>query len=309
MISHPLPYPLPTSALPATGLPSVAVVIATRGRAAEMCVLLEGLARSTLRPVSIVIVGSEPADWVGSERSLLAPVTLVSVEPGLPRQRNTGIRYLLRGAAPRPDIIIFFDDDFRPHPKWLERAAILFSAHDDIVGLTGIVLRDGAKTAAVPEDEASDLIAHWMPSDEVRSVPRLYGCNMAVRTAVFDYATFDERLPLYGWLEDLDFSGQLSGRLVQAQGCGGVHLGSKGARVSGRRYGYSQVVNPVYLAAKGTCPKVLAARLIVQALVSNSLRAVCSHPIVDYRGRLMGNLEALIAIARGGASPEKITEM
>ena len=132
---------------------------------------------------------------------------------------------------------------------------------------------------------------------------------MALRSKLFAHARFDERLPLYAWLEDLDFSGQISGRQVVARGCGGVHLGSKGARVSGRRYGYSQIVNPVYLAQKGTCPAPFAAVLVLRALTSNLLRSPRNHPIFDYRGRLTGNLHALGDLLRRKAAPERILEL
>lgn len=288
--------------------PGIAVVVATRGRAAEVVVLLDMLARGMHRPDHVVIVGAAPSDWAGAEASPLAPVTLVSA-PGLPSQRNAGIDHL-RGLAHPPEIVVFFDDDFRPHPRWLDGALAEFDADDDVVALTGTVLADGARTAAIDEAEAEALIAAWTPSDRPGTpIARLYGCNMAARLRVFDRVRFDERLPLYAWLEDLDFTGQLGGRRVMSTRCGGVHLGVKGARVSGVRFGYSQIVNPLYLARKGTCPKLLAARLVVFGLVSNLLRAPFRHPVFDYRGRLRGNLRALADMARGRARPEEIARL
>lgn len=295
-------------ALPLTASPRIAVVVATRGRAAEVIVLLEMLARGTRRPDHVVIVGAAPSDWSGAETSPLAPVTLVSA-PGLPCQRNAGIDHL-RSLPHPPEVIVFFDDDFRPHPRWLDGALAEFNGNDDVVALTGTVLADGARTVAVEEAQAEVLIAAWTPSDRAGTpIDRLYGCNMAARVRVFDRVRFDERLPLYAWLEDLDFTGQLNGRRVASTRCGGVHLGVKGARVSGVRFGYSQIVNPLYLARKGTCPKLLAARLVVFGLASNLLRAPFRHPVFDYRGRLRGNLNALADMARGRAQPEGITRL
>jgi glycosyltransferase involved in cell wall biosynthesis len=293
------------------GAETVGVVIATRGRAAEVQILLERLAQGTRRPDAIVIVGSGPEDWADAERTQLAPVCLASAAPGLTRQRNAGVKYLLEESAVRPDIIVFFDDDFRPDASWLATAGAVFAADPQVEGITGTVLRDGAKTAAISEDEAASLIAAWRDTGiaECSRVPRLYGCNMAVRSTVFALHHFDERLPLYGWLEDLDFSGQLSGRLVQAHGCVGVHLGVKGGRVSGRRYGYSQIVNPLYMAGKGTCPRGFAAVLVTRALSSNLLRSLRRHPLFDYRGRLAGNGQAIIDILRGRMAPERILDL
>jgi GT2 family glycosyltransferase len=288
----------------------IAVVVATRGRAAEVAILLEWLARGTRRPDKVVIVGSSPEDWGSAADSELVPVTLTSQAPGLPKQRNVGVRHLLSQTSGRPGMIVFFDDDFRPEAHWLEAAAAVFAEHRDVVGLTGVVLQDGAHTAAVREADAAATVAGWAaPADAIVPVARLYGCNMAVRTAVFDHAGFDERLPLYGWLEDLDFSGQLRGGLVTAKRCAGVHLGSKGARVSGRRYGYSQIVNPTYLARKGTCPPGLATRLVLQALLSNGLRSFRRHPLFDYRGRLSGNVRALLDMMGKRAAPERILDL
>jgi glycosyltransferase involved in cell wall biosynthesis len=294
---------------------TIAVVVATRGRAQEVKVLLERLAHGSRKPERIVIVGSSPDDWGGAIALPLNPETIVAQEPGLPRQRNVGVRHVLSGASEAPDVIAFFDDDFRPETHWLEEAAAVFAVQSTVEGLTGVVLRDGARGAAISEDEAVTAIAEWMRpvSGSTARVPRLYGCNMAVRTSVFGRANFDERLPLYGWLEDLDFSGQVadprSGKLVTAQGCVGVHLGSKGARVSGRRYGYSQIINPLYLAGKGTCPRGLAAVLVARALTSNSLRSIKGHPLFDYRGRLAGNVRAIFELLRGSAKPERIVDL
>ena len=63
----------------------------------------------------------------------------------------------------------------------------------------------------------------------MREIRGAYGCNMAFRTAEIGSVRFDERLPLYGWQEDLDFCGALrsSGRIVKTDIVWGVHLGTK----------------------------------------------------------------------------------
>jgi hypothetical protein len=49
------------------------------------------------------------------------------------------------------------------------------------------------------------------------------------------------------WLEDLDFASRVGqvARLISTDLIWGVHLGAKGGRTSGLRFGYSQVVNPM----------------------------------------------------------------
>src|SRR5690606_25023936 len=99
-------------------------------------------------------------------------------------------------------------------------------------------------------EEGQQLLA----ADKPRQAPLLhatfngYGCNMAIRMApVREHdIRFDENLPFYAWLEDVDFSRQLVpfGRIVRADQLRGVHLGTKKAgRSPGKRLGYSQVAN------------------------------------------------------------------
>jgi GT2 family glycosyltransferase len=122
---------------------------------------------------------------------------------------------------------------------------------------------------------------------------------------------FDERLPAYGWYEDLDFSRRLApaGRLVQVPGAYGVHLGAKVGRTSGRRLGYSQIVNCVYLAKKGTYPWRRAMLSSLRNLLANLFRSIAPEPYIDRRGRLLGNLLGIWDAVRGRERPERILEM
>ena len=100
----------------------------------------------------------------------------------------------------------------------------------------------------------------WRPTislaTALQTVPAFngYGCNMAVRSAVVrrHRLRFDERLPLYAWQEDVDFSRRLAphGAILQLEGARGVHLGVKQGRSPGVQLGYAQVVNPLYLVRK-----------------------------------------------------------
>ena len=79
---------------------------------------------------------------------------------------------------------------------------------------------------------------------------------------------FDERLPLYGWQEDLDFCGALrgSGRIVKTNLVWGVHLGTKRGKGSEVRLGYSQIINPAYIARKGNISFAYAFKLALRKL-------------------------------------------
>ena len=53
-----------------------------------------------------------------------------------------------------------------------------------------------------------------------------YGCNMAFRAQSIEHLTFDERLVLYGWLEDRDFAFRAgaAGRMIQTDAVWGHTL-------------------------------------------------------------------------------------
>jgi hypothetical protein len=99
------------------------------------------------------------------------------------------------------------------------------------------------------------------------------------------------------------------GRLLKCDALAGVHLGEKAGRTSGKRLGYSQIANPIYLLKKGTIPPDLARRLMRGNLASNLLRSFRPEPYIDRRGRLAGNLLALIDLPRGRLDPRRVLEL
>ncbi len=191
----------------------------------------------------------------------------------------------------------------------------LFEANPDLVSLTGTVLADGIKTAGIPQKEAERLVRERdakPPGDKgLHGGFGPYGCNMAFRYSAIGDVAFDERLPLYGWLEDCDFGGQIKhrGRQARADALWGVHLGYKVARTRGVTLGYSQITNAVYLARKGTLSMRFLANIAVRNLLSNLLRALRPEPFIDRRGRLYGNVIALADIMRGRIRPERAAEL
>jgi glycosyltransferase involved in cell wall biosynthesis len=223
-------------------------------------------------------------------------------------QRNRGLDHV-GGSA---DVIVFLDDDFVPAPDYLENVEKLFADRPSLVGATGDVIADGVTGPGIAYEEALAIIAAHAPAGLAEvPMPCLYGCNMAFRAAAIGDVRFDERLPLYGWLEDVDFSVRVaqgrpmieSGRLV------GVHLGVKAGRTSGVRFGYSQIVNPVYLNRKGTMPFGQSARNIMRNLAANHMMSLAPEPYIDRRGRVKGNWLAIFDLIRGRAAPERILDL
>lgn len=289
---------------------AVAVIIATRGRPQLVNHLVQSLADQTRPPDAVFIVATCDDDIHGLDKSQLDVRTKIG-RIGTAKQRNDGLD-LTNGRFP---YIVFFDDDFVPSRYWVERMVSLFQANADLISITGTVLADGIKTAGIPLQEGKQLVRQWdeepITSEVLYDGFGPYGCNMAFRHAAIADVRFDERLPLYAWLEDADFGGQIRhrGRLARAEGLWGVHLGHKLGRGRGVILGYSQIVNAVYLARKGSLPVQFVANIAIRNLLVNLLRALHPEPFIDRRGRLYGNFIALADVLRGRIAPERAAEL
>jgi GT2 family glycosyltransferase len=286
----------------------VAVILATKGRPQAIAELLPLLQKQTCAPAVIVISATEPSD-IGA-----TPATELNVEylfgpAGLTAQRNRG----LERVRTRADIAIFFDDDFAPAADWIEQCAQLFSSAANIAGANGTVIRDGARSQPLSWQQARDVLALPRPAAarDLSELADLYGCNMAFRISAINDLQFDERLVLYGWLEDKEFSRKVAknGRLVESSLLAGVHLGLQSGRVSGKRYGYSQVVNAWYLYQKGALSLREASVNTLKALVVNAAKTFRPENHIDRRGRLHGNLVGVMHLLSGACRPEKVAEL
>ncbi|MEH2514083.1 GT2 family glycosyltransferase [Nitrobacteraceae bacterium AZCC 1564] len=290
-----------------------AIIISTRGRPDIVHALVEELDEQSRVPEHIFVIGTSAHDIARLNPEQPNLTALVGRE-GSSSQRNDGLAL----AGSRFAYIAFFDDDFVPSRFWIERMEAVFEANPDVAGLTGIVLADGATTAGISLADARALVRarDVDPSGDNGIHGKLnyggnMGCNMAFRASALNGIAFDERLPLYAWLEDADFRSQVErrGRVVRADGLWGVHLGHKQGRGRGVTIGYSQIANPIYLARKGTVPKSHLAKLAARNLIANLVRSIRPEPFVDRRGRLLGNVLALADLVRGRMKPERILEL
>lgn len=288
--------------------PRIGIGIATRGRPAAVAAIVDHLRFQTVAPAAIVVACTAPGDVPDfGERP---DVTVLQTRAGLARQRNA----ILAQLEPQTDIIVFFDDDFLPEPGWLAAAAAAMDRHADVGCLTGAVLADGIKGPGLSLAEARTILAGAPPADPDRIEDGYspYGCNMALRCAAIRGLRFDERLVLYGWLEDRDFGGGLARagwRLLWIGGARGVHLGVKTGRVAGRRLGYSQMVNPIHLLRKGTMTRRAAANHMARNFAANLAGSIRPEPYIDRRGRLAGNALGLLDLCRGRITPERAEQL
>jgi len=290
-----------------------AVIISTRGRPDIVRALVEQLAEQTTPPEHIFVVGCRAEDVAKLDPNQ-TNLTIHVGREGSSSQRNDGLAL----AGSHFSYIVFFDDDFVPSRFWIERMEEAFKSSQNIAGLTGVVLADGTTTAGIGLDEANAMVdasdaaadENWHVHDGINYGGNM-GCNMAFRYSSMHDISFDERLPLYAWLEDADFRSQVEkrGRIVRTDALWGVHLGHKQGRGRGVTIGYSQIANAAYLAKKGTVPKTHLLKLATRNVVANTLRSIRPEPFVDRRGRLLGNLLALVDLARGRITPERILEL
>ncbi|CAN5915417.1 glycosyltransferase [soil metagenome] len=287
----------------------IAIAIATAGRREVLSDTIRFIARQSRPADELLICPAKPDDidprCVCDFPSL---VKVISGPIGLPAQRNVLIE------ACSSDLIVFFDDDFLPADDFLAETERLFLAHPQVVVATGKVLADGILGPGLTHDEGVRLVAEAGANNNAKTVEttyNAYGCNMVVRLyPVRVHAIrFDEKLPLYAWLEDVDFSRQLAphGSVVQANRLRGVHLGTKrSGRSPGKRLGYSQIANRIYIMRKGNMTLKQALDGNLRNILSNLVRSIHPEPWVDRRGRLKGNMLAVWDWLCGRVDPERI---
>jgi GT2 family glycosyltransferase len=290
---------------------SLTVVVASLGRAQALGELLVQLHGQTCPPDQILLSVTKEED-VPSNAARHDNVKVLVGPKGSCAQRNMAIDHI----EPACDLVLFCDDDYVPSRYMMERLRAFFAVNPEVTGASGQLLADGIHGAGISSAEAQDIIDAYDAQPAPELVPHrdrygLYGCNMAFRTAAIGAIRFDERLPLYGWQEDIDFSAQIArgGRIVATHAFAGVHRGVKQGRSSGVRVGYSQVVNPVYLTRKGTMRLAYAFKIVSRNMAANLYRAFRPEPWVDRWGRVRGNWLGLFDLACGRVTPERIVRL
>ena len=285
------------------------VIIATCGRADTVRKLVHHLEKQTRPADGVLVVGTCAEDVEGvAEASSSAHVIIAP--RGLCCQRNAGID-LIRDES---DVVIFFDDDFVPANDYIEGVEALLLGNPDVVGLTGALVDDGIMHDPILfEDAVRRLeVENERPLQSGHQPKKsLYGCNMTLRLDALGELRFDENLPLYGWMEDVDLTIQLGrrGKLISGPEITGIHLGVRSGRQPGKRLGYSQVANIVYLYRKGTMLPIIGWRQLLANIAANLVKSIAPEPHVDRRGRLQGNLLAIVDLICGRLDPRRIVSL
>ncbi len=289
----------------------IGVGIPSTGRSDILAGTVPLIDKQTRLPEKIVLCTLKPSDVPANiGEGMKVPVTALLSTPGLAKQRNQ----ILREHADM-DILLFLDDDFLMAPNYIAEVERLFLEQSDIVVATGDVLVDGIGTPGIQVAEGAVILKALLedPEDSPETLENVYngyGCNMSLRMDVLrrENIQFDENLPLYCWLEDVDLSRLLAkhGRIVKSYRQRGIHLGVKSGRTSGIKLGYSQIANPHYLARKGTMLTSKAVIMAAKNVLANAAGSFSPESWIDRKGRLKGNGLALLDLLRGRISPSGI---
>ena len=259
-------------------------------------------------PCHIIISVPEDND-VSAETRALDSVTVVTGRRGLTAQRN----HALRSIQGSPEAVIFLDDDVELDPHYVEQILRTYREHPEVAMVNGANLAHGIYPAGTLDREmARELIEKCRkerpPVEEAIPMTTAYGCRMSIRGSLLGKVSFDERLVLYGYLEDLDlaFACRKYGSIVESPRALGVHIEVAFGRMGEKRRGYSEVVNPFYIWSKRTgarLPRVILGSLARS--VRNAIKAMRG----EGHERLVGNLLGWANVATFRPSPEKILEM
>ena len=290
----------------------IVVAIATTGRSTVLLETLREL-RDQARPAEAVFLC--PADARDVDRDAVAALGLPGRYSQGPRGASAQRNAILRDIGADADVVMFLDDDFVMARDYLAELERLFLERLDVVMATGTLLADDVNGPGMTLAQAKACLAAQAAPEQAAETEIFngYGCNMAVRWSrvAGKGIAFDERLPLYSWAEDVDFSRQANafGRIVRSNRLVGVHRAVKNGRTKGTRFGYSQIANQVYLARKGTISVRLALIYGARNVLANLRRSFRPEPFIDRRGRLLGNWFGLVDIVRGRSRPERILEL
>ena len=262
---------------------------------------------------SVILSVANETDVLAKTREL--PGVMVVIGPqGSCQQRNLA----LASIAHRPACILFLDDDVELDRSYVGEILACYRRHPSVAVVNGRNLAHGVYPAGTLDRPlAQALLARFHTEHpELRSIEpgtvkpmaTSYGCRMSIRGELLGRVSFDERLVLYGFLEDLDLALQCRayGSIVEATYALGVHLEVASSRMGLRRRGYSDVINPLYLWSKRNGFPLRRALLgSLRRTAANAASAVRTRDSQRLRGNVLGWLDAV----RGRLEPERILEL
>ena len=285
------------------------VIICSVDRPAILHDTVLGLMKQTV-PADAVVLSLCDDNSVWRETKELPGVRCVFGQRGSSAQRNTTI------PLARTPYALFLDDDVELAADYIGQMERASAEDPTIVVASGGVAGDGAPNGkGITREAARQAIRNYSGSRSCSAVKDLYGCNIFVRSDVLRTEKFDERLPLYGWMEDHDFRWRCEkhGKVVCHQGAVLAHLGIPSMSVSDVRYGYAKIANPWYLWRKGVLASLpeLIVNYWLKTTTANLLRILApGRPqTINYWQRLMGNCMAYRDFILGRIDPLNILKI
>jgi GT2 family glycosyltransferase len=285
------------------------VVICSANRPDVLAETVESvLYGQSVPPVEIIVSVFNQTHVTEETRARPGVRVVLSGVQGTCAQRNAAAKVV------QTPYTLFLDDDVELAANFIESMQRLLDHDTDAVAATGFLVIDGARAdAGLDRSVARSYAMNYVRQHA--NYDHREGQNIFVRSQVFEKVLFDENLPLYGWLEDLDFATNILryGRIIMNTETCWAHIGTPGGRTTGLRFGYSQVVNPLYLWRKNGKPGL--SRVIfghwLRYLAYNYRRELIKHPgdRSDRSGRFTGNLIALRHVLAGKVDPTYILQV
>jgi glycosyltransferase involved in cell wall biosynthesis len=287
------------------------VVICSANRPNVLSETVESLIHGQSVPAREIIVSVSNQEHVTENTRRHSSVRVVLTRTqGLTIQRNAAAKLV------QTPYTLFLDDDVEIAPNFIESMERLLDTVSNAIAATAFVVADGAQgDEGLDRKPARSAAVNYVRLRDNYDYDELYGCNLFVRTRIFAEVLFDERLPLYAWLEDLDFSTNCLrfGRTIRNTETCVAHLAAPAGRVSGLMFGYSQIVNPFYLWRKNGKPgltHVIFAHWLIH-VARNFRRTLIKIPSDrnDRAGRFRGNMIAFCHLLAGKVDPSFILQL
>jgi GT2 family glycosyltransferase len=278
------------------------VIIASRGRPEILKATLGSIWNQDDTPDEVIISVVENSDLPISFNSELVKVLIGSA--GLCAQRNLGLKSINSHSY----LVSFMDDDLELAPDYFSEVRSAFSNGSAIAGANGNILNEGCS-----REEAKSILSHDRKCQDIKlmqSLKSLYGCNMHFRKEYAIKEQFDERLLLYAWLEDYDYSSRVSkhGPLVFIPTAKLCHLKEPSGRIDNKKFGFAQIMNPFYIHRKGLLQMSEYIKMhFLKVILSNMLKVIKLEPAGYYR--IIGNMVAIKLILKGKILPEFIAHV
>jgi GT2 family glycosyltransferase len=287
----------------------ISVIIPSCGRPQVLEDTIASVFEQTVAPTEVILSVVSTADVTAATAS--APSVRVVYGPrGLTVQRNTAIQRM----DATSEFVLFLDDDVELVPSYIENSLNVFEARQDVVVVTGHFLAENVtrgearRIVASACDDSSGLVGR-----EIVEARSAFGGNMCIRAWLAREVSFDEQLPLYGWLEDLDWSARAArhGRIVWSRSSAMVHLHVSSGRISPKQFGYAQVVNPYYLWKKQSIRSLgqVITGYWMRSLPRNIVSCMIGSNRAGRFGRLHGNALAVCDLLQGKITPMRVVEL